>query len=68
MNQMRHAFTLVLLMFMFTGLTVHFWKSMLMFWGLCLGIRASLRELAIKTEMGSTVRDHQKVLASAMAN
>ena len=45
MDQMRRAFTLVLLMFMFTGLTVHFWNFMLMFWGLCLGIRASLREL-----------------------
>jgi hypothetical protein len=45
MDQMRRAFTLVLLMFMFTGFTVHFWKSMLMFWGLCLGVRASLREL-----------------------
>lgn len=46
MDQMRCAFTLVLLMFMFTGLTVHFWKSMLTFWGLCLGVRASLRELS----------------------
>lgn len=44
MDQMRRAFTLVLLMFMFTGLTVHFWKSGLTFWGLCLGVRASLRE------------------------
>ena len=45
LDQMRRAFTLVLLMFMFTGLTVHFWKSMFTFWGLCLGVRASLREL-----------------------
>ena len=66
MDQMRRAFTLVLLMFMFTGLTVHFWKSMLMFWGLCLGIRASLRELTIETEIGSIVRNHQKAFASAM--
>ena len=58
MDQMRRAFTLVLLMFMFTGLTVHFWKSMLMFWGLCLGIRASLRELTIETEIG--LKNHQK--------
>ena len=66
MDRMRRAFTLVLLMFMFTGLTVHFWKSMLMFWGLCLGIRASLRELTIETEIGSIVRNHQKAFASAM--
>jgi len=44
MDQMRCAFTIILLMFMFAGITVHFWNYMLMFWGLCLGIRASLRE------------------------
>lgn len=44
-DQMCRAFALVVLIFMFTGLTVHFWKYMLMFWGLCLGVRASLREL-----------------------
>jgi hypothetical protein len=46
-DRMRRAFTLVVLMFMFSGFTVHFWNYMLMFWGLCLGIRASLRELSI---------------------
>jgi hypothetical protein len=49
MDRMRTAFTLVILMFMFTGLTVDFWNYMWMFWGLCIGIRASLRELSIKT-------------------
>lgn len=49
LDRMRRAFTLVILMFMFTGLTVHFWNYMVMFWGLCLGIRASLRELSIQT-------------------
>lgn len=44
LDQMRQAFTLVVLLFMFSGLTVHFWNFMWMFWGLCLGIRASLRE------------------------
>ncbi|MBH5398263.1 O-antigen ligase family protein [Bradyrhizobium sp. CNPSo 4010] len=48
MDRMRHAFTLVILMFMFTGLTVHFWNYMLTFWGLCIGIRASLRELSVE--------------------
>jgi hypothetical protein len=47
LDRMQRAFTLVLLLFMFTGLTVHFWNYMLMFWGLCLGIRASLRELSM---------------------
>ena len=64
MDQMRRAFTLVVLMFMFTGLTVHFWKSMLMFWGLCLGIRASLQELTVEAEIDSIVRNHQKAFAS----
>ena len=45
--RMSRAFTIVLLLFMFSGLTVHFWNYMWIFWGLCIGIRASLRELSI---------------------
>lgn len=45
-ERMQRAFTLALSIFMFTGLTVHFWNYMWMFWGICLGIRASLGELA----------------------
>jgi hypothetical protein len=45
--RMRRAFTLVLVGFMFGGLTVHFWNFMWMFWGLCIGIRASLKELTL---------------------
>ena len=45
--RMSLAFTIVLLMFMFAGITVHFWNFMWMFWGLCIGIRASLRERAL---------------------
>jgi hypothetical protein len=44
-DHMRRAFTIVLLLFMLAGLTVHYWNYMLMFWGLSLGIRASLQEL-----------------------
>lgn len=44
MDRMRTGFTLVLAMFLFTGLTVHYWNGSWMFWGLCLGIRASLNE------------------------
>ena len=47
MARMSRAFTTVLLLFMFSGLTVHFWNYMWIFWGLCIGIRASLRELSI---------------------
>jgi O-antigen ligase len=49
MGRMRRAFTLAIVVFMFAGLTVHFWNYMLMFWGLCIGIRASLRESSIGT-------------------
>lgn len=43
-ERMNLAFTIVLLLFMFTGITVHFWNYMWIFWGLCLGIKGSLRE------------------------
>ena len=48
LGRMRQAFTLVILLFMFSGLTVHFWNFMWMFWGLCIGVRASLRELSMR--------------------
>lgn len=44
MADMRTAFSTVLVLFMFLGLTVHFWNYMWIFWGICIGIRASLRE------------------------
>jgi hypothetical protein len=46
-NKMCTAFSLVLFLFMFIGLTVHFWNYIWIFWGVCLGIRASLREESI---------------------
>jgi hypothetical protein len=50
-DAIRPAFTMVIILFMFTGLTVHFWNYMWIFWGLCLGIRASLRELEGSTSV-----------------
>jgi hypothetical protein len=44
MSQMRAAFTVVLVMFMFIGITAHYWNYIWIFWGICIGIRASLRE------------------------
>ena len=44
---MSTAFTIILAMFMFTGLTVHFWNFTWIFWGLCIGIRVSLREYTL---------------------
>ena len=48
LERMRQAFTLAILLFVFSGLTVHFWNFMWMFWGLCIGVRASLRELSMR--------------------
>ena len=47
MDQMSTAFSLVLVMFMFVGLTTHYWNYMWIFWGICIGIRASLREYSM---------------------
>jgi O-Antigen ligase len=44
---LRVGFTIVILMFMFTGLTVHYWNYMWIFWGVCIGLRASLREFSM---------------------
>lgn len=47
LNRMRTAFSLILLLFAFIGITVHYWNYIWIFWGICLGIRASLRELSL---------------------
>lgn len=47
LDQMCTALSLVLIVFMFVGLTAHYWNYMWIFWGMCIGIRASLRESAI---------------------
>lgn len=41
---LRIAFTVAVVILMFTGLTVHYWNYLWIFWGVCIGIRASLRE------------------------
>jgi O-antigen ligase len=46
-KRMHLAFTIVLLMFIFSGLTVHFWNYIWIFWGVMIGITASLREMAL---------------------
>ena len=48
-QRMRFAFTAVLLLFMFSGITVHFWNYLWIFWGLCVGIRGALRESALNS-------------------
>lgn len=42
--EIQRGFTIVCLVFLLTGLTVHFWNYMWTFWGVCIGVRASLRE------------------------
>lgn len=44
----RTALSLTLFLYMFIGLTVHYWGAVWMFWGLCIGIRASLEEYCRK--------------------
>ena len=42
--KMRTAFSLINILFIVIGFTVAYWNSMWEFWGLCIGIRASLEE------------------------
>jgi O-Antigen ligase len=46
-QRLRTGFSLVLSMFVFLGLTVHFWDALWMFWGFCIGVRTSLKELQL---------------------
>ena len=48
MERLATAFTIVLATFIFIGITVHFWNYIWIFLGLCVGVRASLREWLIK--------------------
>jgi O-Antigen ligase len=64
-DRMCTAFTTVLAMFMFIGLTVHFWNFMWIFWGLCIGIRASLRELVSRPSQPTRIPVHSLTLKEA---
>jgi hypothetical protein len=46
-TRMRTGFTMAIILLSFIGLTVHLWSYMWSFWGMCVGIRASLREQSI---------------------
>jgi hypothetical protein len=56
MRRMRTAFSLVLAMFAFIGLTVHFWDAIWMFWALCIGIRVSIEEFGLAVVQGPLSR------------
>jgi len=47
LSSMRTGFTVTLAMFMFTGVTVHYWNNVWMLWGVCIGVRAGFQEYAI---------------------
>jgi O-antigen ligase len=63
MNDMRTAFTLTLVVYMFAGLTVHYWNNIWIFWGICLGIRASLQEEYASPGMTPAVNYQRNVQA-----
>ena len=45
-EQFNRGFAVALCLFIFLGVTVHFWNYMWVFWGICLGIKSSLRQRA----------------------
>lgn len=47
MDRMRTALSVVLVIYVFVGLTAHFWNYMWIFWGTCLGIATSLQEYSL---------------------
>lgn len=67
MLRMTTGFSIVVFLFAFIGLTVHYWNYMWIFWGVCLGIRGSLREwsLAAGAEIKSWRRPEWNVNESS---
>jgi hypothetical protein len=47
------AFTFGLVCLMSIGLTVHYWNAIWMFWGVCLGTRASIKEFVGSAHYGA---------------
>jgi hypothetical protein len=64
-TRMSTAFTIALMLFMIDGLTVHFWNFLWIFWGVCIGIRVSLREEALKELSRSTRHSHHPTFQAA---
>jgi hypothetical protein len=62
LDDMSTAFSLILVMFMFVGLTVHYWNYIWIFWGICIGIRASLREQSIGASRRSAPYPHPQLV------
>jgi hypothetical protein len=64
LDWVRKAFVVVLVLYMFIGLTVHYWNYMWLFWGVCLGITASMREKALAESDRSTAFSRSTSLAA----
>lgn len=67
MNHMRTGFTLVLVVYMFAGLTVHYWNSIWVFWGICIGLRTSLQEEYFRSGAALVRGGHGRRLARSAA-
>ena len=49
MDRLGTAFTLALVVFMFVGLTIHFWNAPWSMWGFLVGVRGSLKEYYLQS-------------------
>jgi hypothetical protein len=63
-RELRTGFTLVLAMFMFVGLTVHYWNYLWIFWGICFGIRVSLNEYAVTSASRRAAHGSQMLIST----
>ncbi len=61
-SALRTGFTVTLAMFLFVGLTVHYWNYLWIFWGICIGIRVSLNEYTATA--AQRFGPHSKMVAS----
>jgi hypothetical protein len=66
-SRMATAFTMVLVIFMFIGITVHFWNFVWIFWGLCIGIRASIYEWSLGSARGLATPAQLRLVSGQMA-
>ena len=65
LKRARFALTTALFLFMFAGLTVHYWNYMWIFWAICIGVGASLRESSIQKSWSFGGHSMQKMPSHA---
>ena len=59
LSDLRTAFTLAVFVFMFTGLTVHYWNNIWIFWGVCIGLRAAVKENDVGAAGRAVIQDRE---------